>query len=402
LNRTQPPLKTQKIAMLGTFPPLRGLSSYCLEIASALGKLINVEFISFKKIYPGFLYPGGDLKEDHTFPAATSKGLRVRRRLTWYNPLTWFAEAVLPQAELLHAQWWSLPLAVIYFCICGMFKLRGKPVVFTVHNVLSHDRSRLYKTASQLLFRLGDHFIVHTEKNRRQLITCYGIRSGKISVIPHGSLDFHVRHQIDPLKVREGLGIAPNQKMVLLFGAIRPYKGVNTAIEAFSKVVEDVPEAVLLIAGKPWQSWEPYQLMIERLAIDKVIKTYIDYVPSGDVHKYFEAADLVILPYEQFDSQSGVGSTAVSFRKPLIVSNVGGLPDLVTERRWVVPPKNPAALSRAIIDCLTDPALLAQMTADTEKVAARLSWTGIAEKTIALYDKLISESCRIQMIGDQK
>jgi glycosyltransferase involved in cell wall biosynthesis len=402
LSRTQQPLKIQKIAMLGTFPPLRGLSSYCLEVASAIGRRINVEFISFKKIYPGFLYPGGDLKEDHTFPAAKSKGLRIRRRLTWYNPLTWFAEAVLPQAELLHAQWWSLPLAVIYFCICGIFKLRGKPVVFTVHNVLSHDGSRLYKTASQLLFRLGDHFIVHTEKNRQQLITCYGIRSGKISVIPHGSLDFHVRNQIDPLKVREGLGIAPNQKVVLLFGAIRPYKGVNTAIEAFSKVVEDVPEAVLLIAGKLWQSWQPYQLMIERLAIDKVVKTYIDYVPSGDVHKYFEAADLVILPYEQFDSQSGVGSTAVSFRKPMIVSNVGGLPDLVSERRWVVPPKNPLALSRAIIDCLTDPALLARMTADSEKVAARLSWTGIAEQTIALYDTLISESGQIQMIGDQK
>jgi len=399
---TQITLKIQKIAMLGTFPPLRGLSSYCLEIASAISRLINIEFISFKKIYPGFLYPGGDLKDDHTFPAATSKGLRIRRRLTWYNPLTWIAEAVLPQAELLHAQWWSLPLAVIYLCICGIFKLRGKPVVFTVHNVLSHDRSRFYKMASRLLFRLGDHFIVHTAKNRRQLAACYGIKSANISVIPHGSLDFHVHPQCDPLAVREGLGLAPNQKVVLLFGAIRPYKGVDTAIEAFAKVVEKVPGAVLLIAGKAWKSWEPYQLMIERLAIDKAVKTCIDYVPSGDVHKYFEAADLVILPYEQFDSQSGVGSTAVSFRKPLIVSNVGGLPDLVTERRWVVPPKDPVALSRKMIDCLTNPALLARMTADSEKVAAGLNWTGIAEKTIALYDKLIAESCQIQMIRDQK
>jgi glycosyltransferase involved in cell wall biosynthesis len=392
LSITQKPPKTQKIAMLGTFPPLRGLSSYCLEIASAVGRLVNVEFISFKKIYPGFLYPGGDLKEDHTFPVATSKGLQIRRRLTWYNPLTWFAEALLTKAELLHAQWWSLPLAVIYFCICGIFKLRGKPVVFTVHNVLSHDRSRLYKKTSQLLFRTGDHFIVHTEKNRRQLITCYGIRSGKISVIPHGSLDFHVRNQIDPLKVREGLGIASHQKIVLLFGAIRPYKGINTAIEAFSKVVVDIPDAVLLIAGKLWQSWDPYQLMIERLAIDKVVITYTDYVPSGDVHKFFEAADLVILPYEQFDSQSGVGSTAVSFRKPMIVSNVGGLPDLVLDRRWVVPPKNPAALSQAIIDCLTDSALLTQMTADVEKVATGLGWSGIADKTYVLYNELISQT----------
>jgi len=388
--------------MLGTFPPLRGLSSYCLEIASAIARLITVEFISFKKIYPAFLYPGGDLKEDHTFPAATANGLRIRRRLTWYNPLTWFAEGLVPRAELLHAQWWSLPLAVIYFCICGLFKLRGKPVVFTVHNVLSHDRSRLYKTVSQLLFRMGDHFIVHTAKNRQQLAACYGIKRANISVIPHGSLDFHVHHQCDPLAVRAELGLAPNQKVVLLFGAIRPYKGVETAIEAFSKVVEKVPGAVLLIAGKAWQSWEPYQLMIERLAIDKFVKTCIDYVPSGDVYKYFEAADLVILPYEQFDSQSGVGSTAVSFRKPLIVTDVGGLPDFVRERRWVVPPKNPVALSRTMIDCLADPALLARMTADSEKVAAGLSWSDIAEKTIALYNRLTAVSGRIQLHSDQK
>ena len=397
LNEIQKTLKIKKIAMLGTFPPLRGLSSYCLEIASALSGLVKVEFISFKKIYPSFLYPGGNLKDDYTFPAAVPKGLRIRRRLTWYNPLTWFAEALLTKAELLHAQWWSLPLAAIYGCICSIFKLRGKPVVFTVHNVFSHDRSRLYKTASHLLFRMGDHFIVHTEKNRQQLTDCYGISGRDISVIPHGSLDFHVRDQIDRLKVREEFGIAPNQKVVLLFGAIRPYKGVNTAIEAFAKTVKEVPDAVLLIAGKLWQNWEPFQRMIERLAIDKVVKTYLDYIPSGDVHKYFEAADLVILPYEKFESQSGVGSTAVSFRKPMIVSNVGGLPDLVPDRRWVVPARNPIALSKAIIACLTDSDLLAHMTVDAEKVAAGLSWPGIAEKTITLYNKLISESYHAEL-----
>lgn len=388
--------------MLGTLPPLRGLSSYCLEIASALAALVTVEFISFKKIYPGFLYPGGGLQDDHSFPATTTKALSVRRRLTWYNPLTWLAEAFFVEAELLHAQWWSLPLAAIYGCLCGIFKLRGKPVVMTVHNVLSHDRSRIYQAASHLLFKMGDHFIVHTEKNRRQLISCYGIRSGKVSVIAHGSLDFQVRRQIDPLAVRKELGIAANKKVVLLFGAIRPYKGVDTAIEAFSEVIKNVPDAVLLIAGKTWHSWEPYRQMIERLAIEKDVRAHIDYVPSGAVYKYFESADLVILPYERFDSQSGVGSTAVSFRKPMIVSNVGGLPDLVPDRRWVVPPRSPAALAQAITDCLTGPTLLSRMAADSETVAAGLNWHDIADKTTAIYDKLISERGNFQMMLDQE
>lgn len=381
--------KTGKIAMLGSFPPLRGLSSYCLEIASALAASVNVEFISFNKIYPGFLYPGGDLKHDFTFPTSNTKGLRVRRRLTWYNPVTWVLEAMGAKADLLHAQWWSLPLVPVYLCVCGIFKFRGRPIVFTIHNVLSHERSHVYKTASQLLFKLGDHFIVHTGKNREQLISHYGIKSELISVIPHGSLDFQVRNKIDRVNVREELGITPNRKVILLFGAIRPYKGVETAIEALPEVLQEIPEAVLLIAGKLWQSWDPYQLLIERLRINNCVITFLDYVPSGEVYKYFEAADLVVLPYGQFDSQSGVGSTAVAFRKPMIVSDVGGLPELVQDRGSIVPPNDPAALARAIIGCLSDANRLTTMAAGLEDVAARLSWSAIAQKTITIYKELI-------------
>ena len=334
-------MKVTEIAILGSFPPLRGLSSYCFEIAGALAESINVKFISFNKLYPRFLYPGGDLSDDTTFPEYASKKLQVRRRLSWYNPITWIIEAASTKADLLHAQWWSLPLVFVYLCICGIFKLRGKPVVFTIHNVSSHDGSRLYETASKLLFKLGNHFIVHTENNRQQLISRYEISSETISVIPHGSLDFQVRNQCDRNKIREELEIAPNQKVVLLFGAIRPYKGVITAIEAFPAVLKEIPDSLLLIAGKLWQKWEPYQQRINELGISGAVKTFLEYIPSGEVYRYFEAADLVILPYHRFDSQSGIGSTAVSFRKPLIVTEVGGLPDLVKNQQYVVPPGNP-------------------------------------------------------------
>ena len=401
-NEFHQPLKIKKIAMLGTFPPLRGLSSYCFELASAVARRINVDFISFKKLYPRFLYPGGNLKEDHTFPELNIRGLKISRRITWYNPLTWLFEATVSRAELLHAQWWSLPLSAIYLCICGIFKLRGKPVVLTVHNVFSHGHSRIFKAASRLLFGMADHFIVHTEKNRLQLIHGYGVSNGHISVIPHGTLDFHIRDQVNPAAVRKELGIGLNRKVVLLFGAIRPYKGIDTAIKALARVVLDVPDAMLIIAGKLWQSWAPYKRLIDSLAIGNSVKTFLEYVPSGEVYKYFEAADLVVLPYEQFDSQSGVGSTAVSFRKPMIVSDVGGLPDLVRNRRWVVPPQNPAALARAIVACLTQPNLLLDMADDTKNVADQLGWANIAENTIALYDKLIGGSDNIRKTSDKR
>jgi glycosyltransferase involved in cell wall biosynthesis len=389
-SKTFPSSDITSVAMLGTLPPLRGLSSYCLELARAVAGLIRVEFISFKKLYPGFLYPGGRLKEDHSFPDVSHHGLKISRHLTWYNPLTWLREALFTEADLLHAQWWSLPLVPVYTFICAAFKLRGKPVVFTVHNVLDHSHSRLFKIASRWLFKLGDHFIVHTEEGLRQMRSHYDLCADRISVISHGSLDFHVKQKVNRVKIRQELDIDPRHKVVLLFGAIRPYKGIEIALEAFSRVLLEVPDSVLLIAGKLWQKWDPYQQLIDQYGISKEVKTFLNYIPSSEVFRYFEAADLVILPYLQFSSQSGVGGTAVSFRKPMIVTSTGGLPDLVKNTEYVVSPGNPDALARKMIDCLSDPARLAAMTADAGQVADDISWPAIAQKTLAVYKCLLN------------
>jgi glycosyltransferase involved in cell wall biosynthesis len=390
LKKNVQPQTKMSIAMLGTLPPLRGLSSYCLELAPALASLVPVEFISFKKLYPGFLYPGGRLKEDHSFPDVNHERLKINRRLTWYNPFSWMREALFTGADLLHAQWWSLPLMPIYACLCAAFKMRGKPVVFTVHNVLDHGHSPLFKTASRWLFKLVDHFIVHTEEGRRQMRTHYAIPADRISVISHGSLDFHVKQQVNRANIRQELNIDPRHKVVLLFGAIRPYKGIETAIDAFSRVLLEAPDSVLIIAGKLWQKWDPYQQLIDKYGITKEVLTFLNYIPSNEVFRYFEAADLVILPYLRFSSQSGVGGTAVSFRKPMIVTSAGGLPDLVKNTEYIVPPGNPDLLARKMIDCLSDPRRLAAMAADAQRVAADISWPVIAQKTLAIYERMLN------------
>jgi hypothetical protein len=149
------------VAMLGSFPPLRGISSYCFELATSVaGDACRVEFISFKKMYPAFLYPGRDLKDDHTFPPVRNRHLQVKRNIAWYNPVGWILAGLKSRASLLHAQWWSLPLAPVYLCLCIIFKIRRKPIVFTIHNVLPHERSPFFYCLSRLLFSLGDHFIV--------------------------------------------------------------------------------------------------------------------------------------------------------------------------------------------------------------------------------------------------
>jgi len=382
----------KKIAILGTLPPLRGLSSYCLELALAMADTISVEFISFKKLYPAFAYPGGGLNEDPTFPCFEHPDLTVSRHLTWYNPASWLKAGLHSSAQLLHAQWWSLPLFPIYLVVCSAFKVRGKPVVFTVHNTRSHENSCLYQKLSGLIFKLGDHFIVHTPINKEQLITDYSVDAGKISLIPHGPLDFHVRQNTDRESVRAAMGFNPVHKVILLFGAIRPYKGIETALRAFQRVQRQVPESRLLIAGKLWESWEPYSNLIDNLNIRHAILTHLEYIPSGEVYKFFTAADIVILPYNRFDSQSGVGASALSFRKPLIVTRVGGLSDLVEDPHFVIPPDDPAALADVLTESLQKPDGLADMSTGAERIARQMGWSAIISKTVSVYRKVLGAS----------
>lgn len=377
------------IALLGTLPPIRALSSYCFELTKALAPHFKIEFISFKSIYPSFLYPGGNLEGDNTYPKRNFKTVHIRQRLSWYNPISWVYEALSTKAELLHAQWWSLPLFPIYLTICLLFKLRGKPIVFTVHNVLPHEKSLLYTKLSHLLFQLGNHFIVHTAIGKKQMIDHYNISPDQISVIPHGSLDFHVNNNVDHHKLRQEMGLGNKEKVILLFGTIRPYKGIDVAIKALHEIIAQIPEARLLIAGKLWEEWNPYDQLIKQLNLKDHVILHLEYIPSNQVYKFFEVADLTIFPYHHFDSQSGVGATAVSFHKPMVVSNVGGLPELVKDDRFIVEPDNAAALAKKIILCLNDSIMLEQMARLTKATSQQLSWTDIAEKTGIIYKKVL-------------
>ena len=377
------------VSILGTLPPIRALSSYCFELTQALARICQVEFISFKKIYPAFLYPGGKPDDDDTYPEIRESNIRIRRRVAWYNPFSWLTEGLAATGDLLHAQWWSMPLFPVYLTVCACFKLRKKPVIFTVHNVLSHEKSRIYFKLSQFLFRLGDHFIVHSHLNKQQMMDCYKINEHQISIIPHGSLDLHIRFKADISRLRKKFGLSPENRVILLFGAIRPYKGIDTAIRAFAETIKTIPDVRLLIAGRLWEDWNPYEQLIQDMNIEKQVIRHLDYIPSGDVHQFFEVADLCLFPYLHFDSQSGAGAAALSFRKPMIVSDVGGLPELVKDHRFIVPAGDWAALADAMSFCLNDQEILSGMASDSEAISEQFAWPEIAKQTLTIYQQAL-------------
>lgn len=394
---------TKTVTMLGSLPPIRGISSYCLELSLAVSKRCRVHFITFKEdgIYPAFLYPGGDTT-DSTFPDITCPALTVHPALVWYNPLTWLKEALLNRGDMLHAQWWSLPLFPIYYTICLGFKLRKKPVIMTVHNVMAHEQSKLFYLASKQLFRLCDRMIVHTRINKDQLIRHYCIPERDISVVPHGPLGFFHPHPANPSDdtgaaiqcMKEELHLPPDQKILLVFGAIRAYKGVDTALKAFAQLRNNVPDSNchLIIAGKLWVDWAPYAKLIHDYKLEQNVTVFHDYIPADQVHRFFEIADLVLLPYRHFDSQTGVGTLATAFRKPMIVTNTGGLPELVRNREMIVQPGDYRGLARSIALAVMDSKVLAEMATDAESVAREISWEGICRVTMELYWKVMEKA----------
>ena len=378
------------VAMLGSMPPAAGISAYCLSLAQAVSRFARIDFIALRRLYPGFLHPGSAI-DDPTMPDVSGPGLAIHRRPTWYNPLGWIRAGLCTPGALLHAQWWSWPLGPIYLAILLLFKLRKRPIVLTVHNVCAHEGKLLPRIIDRLVLPLADHLIVHSSCNAEMLRDRYGIAAEKISCVPHGALDFMAAGAPSPQAARARLGIPQDRRTVLCFGAIRPYKGLDTLIEAARLLSEKMPNLLLIIAGKCWEDWRRYQHMIDRSQLKDTVMLHLDFVPSSEAATYFQAAELVVLPYRNFDSQSGVGSLALATGRPLIVTNVGGLPELVTDARNVVPPGDAAALAECIHAALADPNRLAEMAQSSLRLDEKFSWANVAQTTLEVYRKVLAK-----------
>jgi glycosyltransferase involved in cell wall biosynthesis len=370
--------------MVGSLPPLGGISAYCQEIASALSYVLQVEFISFKHMYPRAFHPGKG-SEDNTISDISSHRLRVNRNLTWYNPFSWLLQGLRAKGDLLHVQWWSWVLAPPFALIMFFFRWRHKPVVTTVHNVRPHESSRYADIARRIIFLLSDHFIVHSSRNKTDMQRYYNIPAQRISIIPHGVLSFPVDITVPVQQAKSLLGLNPDCQTILAFGAIRPYKGLDNLIEAVASLKRILPRLVLMIVGQPWEDWHHYQNKIEALGLSNSVCLQLGFIPSNRIASYFQAADLVVLPYRHFHAQTGVGMIALSMGKALLVSNVGGLPDLVSDRKSVVPPDDSSALAERLADIFTTPGLPSAMAEDSKKIAGEFDWERIAQKTHRLY-----------------
>jgi glycosyltransferase involved in cell wall biosynthesis len=281
---------------------------------------------------------------------------------------------VAEQADVVHYQWLPLP------ALDRRLLPPKRPRVYTMHWRLPEADSRVGHALAKLLAKM-DAVVVHSEHGAGRLRSDFGVPADRLRVIPHGAFDYLTRQEDEktlPEELRHTEG-----PVILAFGLIRPYKGTDVLLEAFSRI----KGAELWIVGMPRMPMEELRALAEQ-APGRV--RFVDrFIPDNEIPAFMRRADMVVLPYRNIE-QSGVLYTALAFGRPMILSAVGGFSEIGDRgAARLVPPEDPQALAEAITELIDDRDTAAALAAGAEREAANVSsWERIAESTMALYRKL--------------
>jgi glycosyltransferase involved in cell wall biosynthesis len=277
--------------------------------------------------------------------------------------------------DLVHYQWLPIP------ALDARLLAPKRPRVYTMHWRLPEAGSRIARSLTRLLAEM-DAVVVHSEHGARRLEADFGVTRGRLRVIPHGAFTY-LTEQADEVPLPEELREVEGP-VILAFGLIRPYKGTDVLLEAF----RGVEGAELWIAGMPRM---PMDELRELAARAPGTVRFVDrFIPEDEIPAFMRRADLVVLPYRNIE-QSGVLYTALAFGCPLVLSSVGGFPE-IGERgaARLVPPEDPAALAAALSELLADgDAREALGAAAAREASTTYSWDRIAEEMMGLYRELL-------------
>ena len=279
-------------------------------------------------------------------------------------------------ADVVHYQWLTMPALDIHL----LPKLR--PRVMTAHYILPPDPSSRQVSSARRAFDSMDAVVAHSEHSATRLREEVGLDPGKVHVIPHGAFDYLTRLPAEkPLPAElEGAG----GPVILCFGLLRPYKGIEHLLEAFRRV----DGAELWIVGNPRMDVAPLRALAA--AARGRVRFLTRFVDEAEIPAIFRRADLVVLPYLDAE-HSGVLYTGLAFGRPLLLSAVGGFPELAaTGAARLVPPGDSAALASALSELVGDEAARAELASAARRAAAGpFSWDEAARLTLGLYRKLL-------------
>lgn len=362
-----------RLALFGPVLPYRGgIAQHTTMLLRALRDLADVEAFSFSRQYPRLIFPG-ESDRDPAFEGHEEPG--VRYVVDSVNPLTWRSaarRAACSRPAAAFMPWWTFFWAPCFGYIAGFLRRRGIPVVFLSHNVVDHESAGWKASLARGVLRHGGAHVVHTASDEVKLKALLGD-------------DVLVARRAHPMYAQfpPSRGTLPRRAALelLFFGFVRLYKGLDVLVEAMGLLRDE--DVRLTIAGEFWAGSEATQMRLGELGVAEKVEVLDGYLAEDQVAELFGRADAVVLPYRS-GTGSGVIGLAYSYGKPVVVTRVGGLPDVVSdgETGFVVEPESPEALADAMRRLAGGRA--ATMLPAIEEYRATLTWESLAETVLEM------------------
>jgi glycosyltransferase involved in cell wall biosynthesis len=354
---------------------------YDRALCAALARAgAEVELVTSRFAYGPVPTVDGYRVNEFFYQRAAALGTGDRRRLTTKvaehvpDMLRYRRHARL--ADVVHWQWLTVQP------VDAFLLPPARPRVLTAHDILPREPKPGQLGATRRLLHRMDAVIVHSEHGAARLREEVGLEPERIHVIPHGAFDYLTRLPEErPLPAELADAGGP---VVLFFGLLRPYKGVELLLEAF----QNIEGAELWIVGMPRMPIEPLRELAE--GVRATVRFVPRFVDDAEIPALFRRADLVVLPYREID-QSGVLYTALAFGKPIVVTAVGGFEELAAQgAARSVRPGAPVELAAVIDELLDDDGQRASLArAAAAAASGPYSWDSIAERTLSLYRALL-------------
>lgn len=348
------------------------------------GQLLNNPEVHFRNLR-------GEQRIDVSFAKKTKRVLVYYARLIRY--------VTTAQPNILHILWNNRFEILDRTLLMLFYKMLGKRVVLTAHNVNAgardgHD-SFLNRISLRIQYMLSDHIFVHTKAMKDELQSGFAVPAEKVTVIPFGINNTIPNTALTCAEARRQLGVGVDDKTLLFFGRIVPYKGLQYLIEAFGKLANTRHDLRLIIAGATIEAqsyWEGLQQIIARTDCRDRIIQKIKFIPDEETELFFKAADALVLPYTHI-FQTGLPFLAYSFGLPVIAADVGSLKEDILEGKtgFVCPPKDPTALAGAIETYFSSELyknLESRRQEIKEYANERYSWSKVAAITTNVYSAL--------------
>jgi len=280
------------------------------------------------------------------------------------------------------------------------YRLLGKKIILTVHNVNTSRRdskdSALNRQTLRFQYRQADHIFVHTQEMRQELSKEYCVNESQVTVIPFGINNSVPNTDLSSIEAKERLGLRKEDKTILFFGNIAPYKGLEYLVSAYQQIAAKRSDYKLIIAGRP-KGFEQYWTEVQEMIRADVQKGKIilrkEYIPDEETEVFFKAADVLALPY-RYIYQSGVLFLGYSFGLPVLAADVGSLRDEIVEGKtgFVFKPEDPVDLERAI-ETYFSSELFSNLSARRAEIRdfamKRNSWTAVGQSTIRTYARVL-------------